>query len=52
VRQTCDGPSDTFAFKDADRWFQVEVYLGPGAKLALRARAAATLDSLHVAPDA
>ena len=52
VRKTCDGPSDTFAFKDAGRVFQVEVYLGPAATPALRGRLAAMLDSLRVAPTA
>jgi hypothetical protein len=51
VRQTCDGSSDTFGFKDAGRVFQVEVYLGPGAGRALRARVVAMLDSLRVARD-
>jgi hypothetical protein len=50
VRRTCDGSSDTFGFRDTGRVFQVEVYLGPRADPALRARVAATLDSLHVAP--
>jgi hypothetical protein len=49
VRRTCDGSSDTFGFKDVGRVFQVEVYLGPGAKPELRARVAAMLDSLRVA---
>jgi hypothetical protein len=52
VRQTCDGSSDTFGFKDAGRVFQVEVYLGPGTGPALRGRVAAMLDSLRVTPDA
>jgi hypothetical protein len=51
VRNTCDGPSDTFGFKDAGRVFQVEVYLGPATSAALRDRMAAILDSLLVAPD-
>jgi hypothetical protein len=49
VRLTCDGPTDTFAFKDAGRVFQVEVYLGPRVGPVLRGRAAAILDSLRVA---
>ena len=49
VRRTCNGSSDTFAFKAAERVLQVEVYLGPGARLALRARVVAVLDSLRVA---
>jgi hypothetical protein len=49
---TCDGPSEGFYFKDAGRVFQVEVYLGPGAGQALRARVASTLDSLRVARSA
>lgn len=48
VRLTCDGPTGTFAFKDAGRVFQVEVYLGPAVGPALRRRAAALLDSLRV----
>ena len=52
VRLTCDGPTDGFAFKDAGRVFQVEIYLGPGGGPALRARAAAALDSLRVAAGA
>ena len=52
VRKTCDGPSDTFGFKDAGRIFQVEVYLGPAVTAALRDQAAAMLDSLRVAPTA
>jgi hypothetical protein len=52
VRLTCDGPSEGFYFKDAGRVFQVEVYLGPGAGQALRARVASTLDSLRVARSA
>jgi hypothetical protein len=49
--QTCDGPTDEFSFKQDGRAFQVEVYLGPGTDRDLRARTAATLDSLHVAPE-
>ncbi len=49
VRRTCDGSNDGFGFKDAGRVFQVEVYLGPEAGPALRARLTATLDSLRVA---
>lgn len=52
MRRTCDGPDGGFNFKDAGRVFQVEVYLGPRAGAALRRRAAATLDSLRVAPAA
>jgi hypothetical protein len=48
VRLTCGGPTGGFAFKDAGRVFQVEVYLGPEAGPALRAKAAAALDSLRV----
>jgi hypothetical protein len=51
VRQTCDGPSDAFGFKDGGRVLQVEVYLGPRSRPALRDRVAAMLDSLRVAPD-
>jgi hypothetical protein len=52
TRQTCDGSSDTFGFKDAGRVFQVEVYLGPGVGPAVRGRVAAMLTSLRVAPAA
>lgn len=52
VSQTCDGSSDTFGFKDAGRVFQLEVYLGPQVAPTLRARLAATLDSLRVAAEA
>ena len=52
VRRTCDGPTDTFVFKDAGRVFQVEVYLGPAVGPKLRGQAAETFDSLRVAPDA
>ncbi len=52
LRQTCDGSSDTFGFKDAGRVFQVEVYVGPHVELALREQVAAMLDSLRAAPDA
>jgi hypothetical protein len=48
VRLTCDGPNGGFSFKDAGRVFQVEVYLVPEAGPALRATAAAALDSLRV----
>jgi hypothetical protein len=51
VRLTCAGSSDTYAFQDAGRVFQVEVYLGPDAGPALR-RAAAMLASLRAAPAA
>jgi hypothetical protein len=51
VRQTCDGPNGGSGFKDAGRVFQVEVYLGPKAGPALRAQAAAALDSLRVGAD-
>lgn len=51
ARRTCDGPTDGFGFKDAGRVFQVEVYLGPGVRPALRGRTAEALDSLRVAPD-
>ena len=52
VLLTCEGANGGFSFKDAGRVFQVEVYLGPDAASALRARAAAALDSLRVAPAA
>jgi len=52
VLLTCEGADGGFYFKDAGRVFQVEVYLGPEAAPALRARAAAALDSLPVAPAA
>jgi hypothetical protein len=48
VRQTCNGPGDGFDFKDAGRVFQVEVYVGPDARPALRAQLATLLDSLRV----
>jgi hypothetical protein len=51
VRQTCDGPTDEFGFKDVRRVFQVEVYLGPGAGPELRRGAAEVLDSLRVAAE-
>ena len=47
-RQTCDGPSDTFGFKDTGRVFQVEVYLGPETTPALRGRVATMLGSMRV----
>jgi hypothetical protein len=40
------------ASRDAGRVFQVEVYLGPAIRPALRGRVAAMLDSLLVAPNA
>ncbi len=52
VRLTCDGPNGGFSFTQAGRVFQVEVYLGPDAGPALRARAAEALESLRVAVDA
>jgi uncharacterized protein (DUF736 family) len=52
VLLTCEGADGGFYFKDAGRVFQVEVYLGPEAAPALRARAAAALDSLRVMPAA
>jgi hypothetical protein len=52
VRKTCEGPSDTFAFTDAGRVFQVEVYLGSAVTPALRGRMAAMLGSMLVAPPA
>ncbi len=52
VRKTCDGSSDTFGFKYAGRVFQVEVYLGPAIRPAVRGRVAAMLDSLLLAPNA
>jgi hypothetical protein len=52
VRHTCDGSSDTFGFKAADRVFQVEVYLGPGTGPGLRSHVGAMLDSLRIRPDA
>ena len=50
VRHTCDGASNTFAFKDAGRAFQVEVYLGPEVNAALRGQVTAMLKSLRVTP--
>jgi hypothetical protein len=52
ARQTCDGSTDTFGFKDAGRVFQVEVYLGPRVGPTLRGQVAAMLASLRVAPAA
>jgi hypothetical protein len=52
VRQLCDGPSDTFIFKDAGRVFEVSAYFGPASGLALRARVAAMLASLTIASHA
>lgn len=46
-RHTCEGPSDTFGFKDAGRIFEVAVYVGPRTTPAQRARLAATLGSLR-----
>lgn len=43
-------PSWWSDFRDAGRVFQVEVYLGPAAGPAVRARADALLDSLNIAP--
>lgn len=51
VRHTCDGPTDTFGFKDAGRVFEVDVYLGPRVGGAVRERVAAMLDSMRIAPD-
>lgn len=51
VHKTCDGPSDTFAFKDVGRVFQVEVYLGAAVTPALRGEVASLLDSLVVRPN-
>jgi hypothetical protein len=50
VPQTCAGSSDTFGFKDRGRVFQVEVYLGPAARPAIRTRMAALFASLNVSP--
>lgn len=47
VHQTCDGPSDMLAFRDASHVFQVEVYLGPAAGPLLRAQTTGALDSLR-----
>jgi hypothetical protein len=49
VRHTCEGPSDTFAFKQAGRVFQVAVYLGPRVAPAVRSRMAELLDSFQAA---
>ena len=46
-RFTCQGPSDGFTFKEQGRYFQVEVYVGPGVAPTTRARMLAMLDSLH-----
>jgi hypothetical protein len=50
VRQDLIGAADTFGFKDAGRVLQIEVYLGPDIRPALRARVAVLLDSLRAAP--
>jgi hypothetical protein len=49
-RYTCAGPSGGLAFRDAGRVFQVEVYLGPNAGAATRAKMTALLDSLRETP--
>jgi hypothetical protein len=50
VRDTCYGPTDGFAFKEAGRVFQLEIYLGPKSGSALSAQLTAVLQSLHLAP--
>ncbi len=52
VRRTCDTVSDVFVFQHSGRVFQIDVYLGPAVKPALRERVAAMLASLHVAAPA
>jgi hypothetical protein len=48
VRKTCDGPTDTYAFKDAGRVFQLELYRGPAVTPLRRRKVAAMLDSFRV----
>lgn len=43
-------PSWWSDFSDSGRVFQIEVYLGPAAGSAVRARADALLNSLEIAP--
>jgi hypothetical protein len=45
---TCAGASDMRLFREADRGYQVEIYLGPDAPRAARAQIAAILDSWHI----
>jgi hypothetical protein len=42
---TCAGASDMRVFREADRGYQVEIYLGPAAPASTRAQIAAILDS-------
>jgi hypothetical protein len=49
-RFTCQGSSDSFNFKDRDRYFQVEVYLGGAVSSTTRTRVLAILDSLRPRP--
>lgn len=49
---TCRGASDGFNFKDGDRYFQVEVYLGPAVSRGTQARTLSVLDSLRATPHA
>jgi hypothetical protein len=46
-RFRCQGPSDSFNFADRDRYFQVEVYLGPAVSSVTRARTMRILQSLR-----
>jgi hypothetical protein len=43
-------PSDTVLFRQGQRAFQVQIYLGPAAPAAARAQIAAILDSWHATP--
>jgi hypothetical protein len=51
-RFTCQGPSDSFNFRDHGRDFQVEVYLGPAAEPVTRTQMLAMLDSFRAGPTA
>jgi hypothetical protein len=46
----CAGPSDVVVFRQARRAFQAEIYLGPTAGRAVRARLTEILDSLRATP--
>jgi hypothetical protein len=49
-RFTCQGPSDGFNFTDENRYFQVEVYLGPAVSPVTRGRTLRILHSLRAWP--
>jgi hypothetical protein len=50
-RFTCQGPSNSFTFKDHGRYFQVEAYFGPAVRPVARTRMLAIPDSLRIRPD-